>query len=318
MGRVQCEILSRIDSVKLIAIADRSAESLSKLPEALQQPHVKHYAECQDLLTNEQPDLVSVATNTASHLALGKLIAEAGIPRLIIEKPIGNNITQAIALNDLCQSKGCQLVVNQSRRWSPDYASIKQYLSYGLLGELRHISAILGEGGVAMIGVHFLDLMRYLMGQDVARVTGYLEKQTASNKWGAEFYDPGGYGIIEFKNGGRGFIELSTDLVKRERFLVLRCENGRIEIDERARRWTAVMPNSRRVDFQFRQAVTPEALFRKMIIETLKGEPSKCDGQQGIAALEMVMAMHVSSQRGHIPIDLPLTPEDAELRVNFP
>lgn len=317
MGRTHCDVLKGMQSVKVLALADKNARSLASLPESLQPPSTRHYNDAVELLANEGLDLVTIATNSSSHLLLARAVVDAGVKRLIVEKPMGNCPAEARSLTALCRTDGVSLSVNLSRRWSADYAAIKRYLSYGYLGAVRHITIVLGQGGLAMTGVHFLDLMHFLVDSEPAWVSGFVES-TASEKWGREFWDPGGYGVVGFANGARGFIDLSTDLVKRERLIVVRCEYGRIEIDERAGLWTVITANSRRLTFRFKDATTPSGLFKKTVVDALSGNGTKCDGAKGATALEMVMAMHLSSQRDHSPVSLPISDEDARLTINFP
>ena len=292
--------------------------SLDRLPEHLRPPETRHYLDAAELLAAEPLDIVTVATTSPGHIPLVRAAIKAGVKRVIVEKPIGNCLAESHALIELCRTSGAKLSVNMSRRWSGDYAAIKRYLANDTIGELRHISMVLGQGGLAMAGVHFLDLRRFFADDNADWAVGFLEPTTASAKWGAEFWDPAGYGVVGFKNGVRGFIDLSSDLTKRERFILLRCQYGRIEVDERARTWTVVTSTSRRITFPFKDATTPEGLLRKVVAESLGDGVCSCDAVEGTASLELVMAMHVSNSRGNCPVALPLTGDEANLTINFP
>lgn len=318
-GRAHAAILAALDGVELVALADRAAAAREALPENLQPPQVAHYAELDALLADTGPiDLLSIATNSPAHTPLAAMALAAGVPRVVIEKPIGTGCAQVDALLDQATRCGAKLSVNLSRRWSGDYQAIKRWLDQGELGPLRHVSLVLGDGGFGMSGIHFLDLAAYFLGDPPVRhAYGALAEDRTAAERGAAFFDPPGWGAIVFEGGARLFVDLSPDLVKRDRLFVLRCAHGRIEIDELARRWTVVTASGRRIRFGFRDSITAGGWLRRHFAETFGNEPSRCDGATGLAALEMVLGIHCASRDGRA-VPLPLAGADRDIEVPFP
>src|ERR1700694_2007388 len=68
MGRTHCHVLSQLQNVKLVAVADKSPVSLDRLPEHLRPPETRHYLDAAELLAAEPLDIVTVATTSPGHI----------------------------------------------------------------------------------------------------------------------------------------------------------------------------------------------------------------------------------------------------------
>src|SRR5262245_19168841 len=230
MGRQQCRGLQTLPQVEIVALADQDPvaleRSLERLRPQVQLSNATWYASAKALLKEVKVDMVSVATNTTSHLAIARLAVEAGVQRLIVEKPIGNSVADARDLARLCADRKVKLAVNHSRRWQNDYAAIKRCIKHGYIGSLRQVYAAPGAGGLAMLGVHFFDLIAYLADSPLAWVIGFLDKSDREIWQGSQFKDPGGYAVMGLQNGVRGYLDSSEDLNRTGPFVVLRGDAG--------------------------------------------------------------------------------------------
>lgn len=318
MGRHQRLGLQTLPQVEIVAIAEQNPRVLEQLRQEADLSDTRCYSSVEALLKEEKIDMVSVATNTTSHLAVARLAVEAGVQRLIVEKPIGNSVAGARDLARLCAGREVKLAVNQSRRWSNDYAAIKRCVQHGYIGSLRHISVVLGPGGIASMGVHLFDLMSYLADSPFAWVIGFLDKSDRPNWKGPQFKDPGGYAMVGLQNGARGYLDTSDDLSRRDLFTVLIGDAGRIEIAERLGEWRLDHPSLGRRTFQFNDTTEVPLYFAKVAAQMLSETPPSCGATEGIAALEAVVAVHLSSSRANARIPLPLQGKDAELEFPFP
>ena len=318
MGRHQCLGLQTLPQAEIVAVADQNPRALEQLRQQVHLSDTRYYPSVEALLKQEKVDMVSVATNTTSHLAVARLAVEAGVQRLIVEKPIGNSVAEARDLARLCADREVKLAVNQSRRWSNDYAAIKRCVEHGYIGSLRHIYAVPGPGGVATMGVHYFDLAAYLADSPLAWVIGFLDTSDRPNWKGPQFKDPGGYAMVGLQNGARGYLDYSEDLNLRDPFVVLRGDAGRIEIAEGLRQWHLDNPSLGRRTFQFNDTTEVPLYFAKVAAQMLSETPPSCGATEGIAALEAVVAVHLSSSRANVRIPLPLQGKDAELEFPFP
>lgn len=309
--------LLQLEGAQVVAVADRSEEALAQFQSRVSLPGARFYRDAQELLAAEPVDLVCVATNTPSHIPIARLALDTSAKYLLVEKPIGTNPQQAREFVQACAEREKVLAVNHSRRWSLDYIAMKRYLASGRLGAVRQIYAAPGSGGLAMNGVHFIDLMRFFAGSEICWTVGYLDTVTQPNKRGADYYDPSGYGVLHFQDGARGFLDLSQDLLRKEGFLVIKTAHGRIEVDERAGSWTIVSQEGR-LTVPFVDSKTLPGKAARVIADLLSCEPPRSSGEDGVAALEAVIAMHVSHQQNHQPVTLPLSHEQQAMDIPFP
>jgi predicted dehydrogenase len=318
MGEHQCLGLQTLPQVEIVAVADQNCRAWERLRKRAHLSRTRYYPSAEALLNEEKVDMVCVATNTTSHLTVARLAVEAGVKRLIVEKPIGNNVAGARDLARLCADHGVKLAVNQSRRWSNDYAAIKRCVEHGYIGSLRSIYAVLGPGGVASMGVHYFDLAAYLVDSPLAWVIGFLEASDRPNWKGPQFKDLSGYAMVGFQNGARGYLDSSFDLKRKDTLVVLRGDAGRIEIEERRGQWHLDHPSLGRRTFQFNDTTDVPSYFAKVATEMMSDTPPSCGATEGIAALEAVVAVQLSSSRAHVKIPLPLQGHDTELEFPFP
>src|SRR5205823_1325251 len=93
--RYHCQGLQTLSNLEIVAAADHRPEALKSLKQKTGGGNWNDYTEIAELFRNEQIDLASIATNTVSHLEVGQIAVEAGVPRLIVEKPIGNSVSRA-------------------------------------------------------------------------------------------------------------------------------------------------------------------------------------------------------------------------------
>lgn len=316
-GRDICTGTLKLAGAQVVAVADRSAEALERLKTEVALPEARFYTDAAELFAQgQQVDLACIATNTLSHLPLARMAVEAGITRLMIEKPMSTSVAEARAFNAFCADRDVTVAINHGRRWSLDYTAIRRYLAADL-GAVRQVTVTFGSSGLGMMGVHYLDLVRYLVGDELAWAVGHLDEETQPNKRGAQFHDPEGYGLLGFANGARAFIDFSQDLLYKGKFIVIQTEYGRIEVDERRKAWTVVNQQGR-FTFPFVDSAASANYAARVVASLLSGEPPRADGADGVAALEAVIALHLSAQLGHAPVQLPLDEIQQQTEIAFP
>lgn len=282
------------------------------------------------LARTEGLDVVSVTTNAPTHAATTVACAEAGVGHILCEKPMATNLADARRMIEVCRRRGVRLAVNHIRRFSPNHAKLRCLLSEGVIGRIRHFSLHHGSSGLGNNGVHFFDTMRMYAGNDARWVVGYLDPTGTPNPRGAQFKDPGAFGIMLFTDGTRAFIDMSEDTGVLPVFTIV-GEHGRVEIDEFSDRWRIyarraedrAMPLTRyvlpmpEVPFVLEAPFDIVDLIRRALEELLAGGPLSCTGEDGMAAVEMAIAFHISDAQGHSPVALPLSGAAVDKDVPF-
>jgi predicted dehydrogenase len=286
-----------------------------------------HY---QDLLRESDPDILSVVTNGPTHGEITITASEAGVENILCEKPITTNLRDAGEVISSCTKNGTRLAVNHIRRWSTNYRRIRDLIAGGAIGELRHLYFNCGSTGLGNFAIHFLDIARFLTGEEPAWVTGFLDRTGTPNPRGKQFVDPGGYGIISFRNGARFYVDTSEDTGVQYTFQLVGTY-GRIFIDELNDHWRIFareeparsLPLTRYgtemmvVPFESDAKFEIVALTAKAQAELIAGGPVSTTGTDGYRSLEMVVGFHASDDRGNTRVNFPLAGEDLAREVRI-
>lgn len=227
----------RMAGIDVVAIADTAAAAREQAKD--QVPSARLYDNAERLLAAEarHVDVVSVVTNSPSHAALTIQAAQAGARNILCEKPMATNLRDARRMIDECRASGSRLAINHIRRWSSNHAELKRRLDAGLIGPLRHLYYQSGSTGLGNMGTVFFDTMRFYAGSEVDWVLGFIDRTGTPSVRGAQFVDPGGYGLLQFHNGIRAFLDTSEDTGVRY-VLHLVGAYGRVVIDEVQNAWT--------------------------------------------------------------------------------
>lgn len=119
-------------------------------------------------------DAAVVATPTVYHHAVATELLDAGV-HLLVEKPIAATVDESRALVALAQKRGLQLTVGFVERFNPALMALRAAVKPE---EVRSIAitragpfpARIGDVGIVLdLGVHDIDLIRWLAGSDITR-----------------------------------------------------------------------------------------------------------------------------------------------------
>ena len=126
------------------------------------------------------------------HLPTTKQAAEAG-KHVFLDKPIANNVTEGRAITETCRKAGVVLGMGYQRRRESHFRWIRQQIDAGVFGKLvnaeanisrdrlgqidltswRYTAAGMPGGVMLQIGIHYTDVLEYLMGP-ITAVSGRL------------------------------------------------------------------------------------------------------------------------------------------------
>lgn len=119
---------------------------------------VKGYADYEDMLAHERPDIVHAITAPALPRALWvEPAAAAGVKALVIEKPIACRPAEAERLEQAVQHTGLRVIVNHQMRYMPFAATLRAFHAAGTLGAIHFVRATT-QGGLLNMGTHLIDL----------------------------------------------------------------------------------------------------------------------------------------------------------------
>ena len=205
-------------------------------------------------------DIVDICTPNFLHLDEVRSVLEKGAPHIYCEKPLGLNLDHAEKITALAKEKGVQTHTAFMNRYYPAVHQAKAVLEAGAIGEIynfrahyfhnsymdpqRPISWLLqkekaGGGAMADLGIHIIDLIRYLLG-DAEWVQGYTRTfiherpvKSGSQETVPVDVDDWGLCMMGMKNGSKGFIETTrmSGGAGDSRLIEIFGSRGSIEVD---------------------------------------------------------------------------------------
>ena len=180
--QVHLPLLQRRRDVKLVAVADSDGEALA---EAVRRNRgAQPYASIEEMLSEAGLDAVVVALPPALHSSAARAVFEAGL-HLYLEKPMAATLDDGAAVMRAWRSSGRVGVMGFNCRANPLHLRLRELMRAGRAGTTVYIQTFLASaarslpewkrqrasgGGVLLdLGVHHIDLIRFLTG---CRITG--------------------------------------------------------------------------------------------------------------------------------------------------
>lgn len=168
-------------NAELTAIQKRS-------PDAARQKAHEHgvpfsFGSVEALVSSPEVDAVFIVSSNARHHDETLLAAAAG-KHVLVEKPMAVSVTQAASMADAAGRAGVKLMVGHMLRFSPLVLRMKEIVASGSIGRVTFAQSHFiydvrmsqrvwvldqqeaGAGPLFDIGIHCLDTMRFVLGDD--------------------------------------------------------------------------------------------------------------------------------------------------------
>ena len=219
------------DQVELVACCDIDEIKAQKFAEA--NGFKAWYRDYNDMFAKEQLDAVSVCTWNVAHCGATVAALNAGCD-VLCEKPMAMNANEAQQMLEAAKKNGRLLMIGFVRRFGNDADILKSFIDAGSMGELYFAKATYlrrngcpggwfgdkaysGGGPLIDLGVHVIDLCRYLAGgPKPVSAYGITYKNLGDNRAG------GGKGWVSANNLGIDFAYSVEDFAT----ALIRFENG--------------------------------------------------------------------------------------------
>lgn len=153
---------TRHDGIDLVAGADINAETLDTFRERWNVP--QGFSDYEEMLREIQPEIVSICTYADLHWPMLKASVEAGVKGVICEKPMFNSPSELPLVHALVEETGVKIAIGHMRRYGMAHMRAREILESGELGEPTMAVGMLSGGGLAEMGSHWIDLLRYILG----------------------------------------------------------------------------------------------------------------------------------------------------------
>jgi len=226
MGKNHVRVYSEI--ADLVGVTDVMQESSRSVAERF---GVRSYETPQALLRDV--DAVSICTPTSEHLKVAMLAIEAGVD-LLVEKPFTGRSSDAMKLVEMADRAKVTLASGFIERSNPIVGHTRNLVVSGRFGDVisiasRRVSSFparIRDVGVVMdLGIHDVDVLRYVKGSEVRSV------YALGGSYNAQACEDFANLLLEFEDGGLGFIEVNWLTPMKVRKLSLTCSKAFVQAD---------------------------------------------------------------------------------------
>ena len=310
------------------------------LPEAIENLLAKHglendktivrYADYKKMIA-EHPELelVAIATESGVHAEIALYCIDHGI-NIIVEKPMAMSMADAEEIVKRSREKGVKVSVCHQNRFNVAVQEMRKALEGGRFGRISHGSINVrwnrgkqyydqapwrgkwaSDGGCLFNQcIHGIDLLRWMMGDEVDEVYGVTKQQ---------FHDyleceDIGMAVVKFKNGAVGTIEGTVNVYPKnlEETLYLFGETGTVKIGGTSTNNIADETDSDDRNKGLQEQTSNvygnghTSLYADVIDAIKNNRKPYVDAVAGRNAVEMILAIYQSAATGK-PVKLPLT-----------
>lgn len=230
MGRNHVRVYRELESVELVGIADQNPQTAAKVSGSYCIPYYTDYAE---MLEECKPDLVTLAVPTGLHRKIGADVIQRGV-HVLIEKPIATNVEEGEELIELAEQQGVILAVGHIERFNPAVIELRRRLREGMAGRIYQVHAqrlspyptrIRDAGVVIDLASHDIDLMRFLMNEEIVRLYGETLQTINSDREDAFS------GLLRFRSGAIGVLDVNWITPTKVRLLTITGGRGMFRCD---------------------------------------------------------------------------------------
>ena len=324
------------DDVELYAFCDIDPKRLEYMGKKY--GITRLYTDYNEMLLLEEIDAVSVCTWNNAHAECTIASLKAG-KHVLCEKPMAINSEQAELMKKTADECGKLLMIGFVRRHGNDCKILKEFIDTDYLGEIYYSKATYlrrdgnpngwfadkirsGGGPLIDLGVHVIDLVRYLMGRPMP-VSCYgatfqklynrpdtVKRPDAYRSAGATDRDPCtvedlASALIRFDNGAVLQIEASFSLNIKvgEGKIQLFGTKGGAKLDPELELYSEVNNYLCNVTLDVPTALSFHGLFENEIahfINCIKGE-AECiaPAEDGVVLMNILDAIYKSAKTGH-------------------
>ena len=209
------------------------------------------YADVDAMLADPEIDAVSVCMANAFHAEISIKALRAG-KHVLCEKPMAVTMEQCEAMVAAAKESGKRLMIGHNQRLAPAHRKAKELLTSGALGRVITFQSTFGHkgpemwsmdksantwffkkasasfGSMADLGIHKIDLMRYLIGSEITSVYSTMKVLDKKFPDGTPIeVDDNSVEILNFADGAMGTVTTSwTHYGEECNASVLYCEKG--------------------------------------------------------------------------------------------
>jgi len=213
-----------VRQIEISAIAEKSADLLRRVPGNPLLQKAKVYSDYQELLDREKLEIVAVCGENGTRASIIQACAARKIP-IIAEKPLALTLEDLAQVRSAVTTAGIPLTILLPMRFEAPYLKMHSVVKNGEIGEVVMLAAQksykLGArpdwmknrasygGTIPYIGIHMVDLMLFVGGQDFKSAAGF-----QSRVGFPEMGDMENNAVVVFQLENRGSASLRLDYLR--------------------------------------------------------------------------------------------------------
>lgn len=291
----------------------------------------KVYESAESLLGDPEIQAVSICVANKDHARLTIQALEQG-KDVLCEKPMAGTLEECEAMLQVSKTSGRRLLLDHNQRLAPAHVKAKQILESGELGRVITFTTTFGHkgpemwsadksantwffkkdaaafGSMADLGIHKIDLIRYLVGGTVTSV--YADLAVLDKKFpdGSPIeVDDNSVEVLTFDNGAMGTVTTSwTHYGEECNATVLYCEKGIMKLYQNPQySLDIVYGDQKKAHYELDRIQTNEDAQQeesgviRVFVEALQtGNPTILDAESIIDSMRVVFACLESAESG--------------------
>ena len=180
ISRMHAEGYKKLGNVEIYALCDINKERADAMAKDYGVPAERVFTDVNDLVVLPEIDAVSVCTWNNAHAPCTIAALRAG-KHVLCEKPMALNAAEAQAMEEEAKKAGKLLMIGFVRRFGNDCDVLRDFVKMDFFGDLYYAKAAYlrrhgcpggwfcdksrsGGGPLIDLGVHVIDLVRFVMG----------------------------------------------------------------------------------------------------------------------------------------------------------
>ena len=333
INHMKAAVNNNLEIVAVCDVIEDACKNILEKSEVNDKDAVKIYSDYKELMEEESPELVSIATESGSHAEIAFYFIDKGV-NCIIEKPMAMNIDDADKIIKLAEEKGVKVSACHQNRFNVAIQELRKAVEEGRFGRLSHGSINVRwnrnkdyylqapwrgtwaqDGGTLMNQcIHGIDLLRWMLGDEVDIVYGATRQQFHDYLEAEDL----GVAVLQFKNGALGTVEGTTNVFPKnlEETLYVFGEKGTVKIGGTSTNNIDIWDFADEREEDSKNKGLEEqtsnvygnghtSLFADVIDAIKNDRKPYVDAVAGKNALEIVLAIYKSEKTGE-PVKLPL------------
>ncbi|MEM7736655.1 MAG: Gfo/Idh/MocA family oxidoreductase [Deinococcota bacterium] len=320
-GHYHVQTLANLPGVRLVAVADRSAELPKGLDAYAHSYGATAYRDGLELLDHPELDAVSICTSPRSRAPLIEAAAARDLP-MFIEKPWAANLIQAHSLTKLAQTHNANIMLGFSFRVHPAAVRLQDLVRDELDTGLGRGMLLTGEylfdwlpeadnwlwdknnggGFFNENSCHLLDMVCALLGKPISVFAKGVNEHASPSAEAALV-------TITFEGGALASVllgGLGAGAHKNYPRLTLITQNGQATLHGREHIWESLIWATRNDEVTHTLTTSPEALGQTRYSHALShfvdcvqtGKPFAATVDDGLRAVKLATAIYASIDNG--------------------